>query len=67
MVVQAADEPRSWHATFAPSGFQIQADPTEPDAELVVTGKASDLCLLLWNRRDTAGLELDGEPDLLDL
>ncbi|MGH2595834.1 MAG: maleylpyruvate isomerase family mycothiol-dependent enzyme [Actinomycetota bacterium] len=67
MVVHAADEPRSWHVRFAPSGFQIQADPTEPDAELVVSGNASDLYLLLWNRRDTTGLELDGEPDLLDL
>jgi len=33
----------------------------------VVTGNASDLYLMLWNRRDTTGLELDGEPDLLDL
>jgi hypothetical protein len=32
-----------------------------------VTGDASELYVLLWNRRDAAGSEMDGEPDLLDL
>jgi uncharacterized protein (TIGR03083 family) len=67
MVVRATDAARSWRVTFAPSGFEVQADPGETDAELVVAGDASDLYLVLWNRRDTIGLELDGEPDLLDL
>ncbi len=48
-------------------GFQTQADPIDADAELVVTGDASTLYVMLWNRRDPVGLELDGEPDLLDL
>ncbi len=67
MVVRAGDVPRSWRVTFAPPGFQIQADPTDADAELVVAGDVSELYVVLWNRRDSAGLELDGEPDLLDL
>ena len=67
MVVRAKDEPRSWRVTFAPSGFQIEADPIDDDAELLVTGGASELYVLLWNRRDAAGSEMDGEPDLLDL
>ena len=53
--------------TFATSGFQIEADPIGDDAELLVTGDASDLYVLLWNRRDAARSEMDGEPDLLDL
>jgi uncharacterized protein (TIGR03083 family) len=67
MVVRARDEPRSWRVTFAPSGFQIEADPIDDDAELLVTGDASELYVLLWNRRDAAGSEMDGEPDPLDL
>jgi uncharacterized protein (TIGR03083 family) len=67
MFVRATDVPRSWFVTFTPTGFQIQADPMDADAELLVTGVASDLYVMLWNRRDTAGLELDGEPYLLEL
>jgi uncharacterized protein (TIGR03083 family) len=67
MVVRAKDEPRSWRVAFAPSGFQIEADPIDDDAELLVTADASELCVLLWNRREAAGSEMDGEPDLLDL
>ena len=67
MVVRAKDELRSWRVTFAPSGFQIEADPINDDAELLVTGDATELYVLLWNRREPAGSEMDGEPDLLDL
>lgn len=67
MLVRATDLARNWRVRFAPAGFQTQTDPVDADAELVVTGGASDLYMMLWNRRDTAGLELDGEPDLLDL
>jgi hypothetical protein len=35
--------------------------------ELFVTGDASELYMLLWKRRDAAGSEMDGSPDLLDL
>jgi hypothetical protein len=47
MVVRAKDEPRSWRLTFAPSGFQIEADPIDDDGELLVTGDASELYVLL--------------------
>jgi uncharacterized protein (TIGR03083 family) len=67
MVLRATDVPRSWLVTFDPSGFQMQADPADADADLVVIGVATTLYLTLWNRRDKAELELDGEPDLLDL
>jgi uncharacterized protein (TIGR03083 family) len=67
MVVLTKDEPRSWRVTFAPSGLQIEADPIDDDAELLVTGDASELYVLLWNRGDAAGSEIDGDPDLLDL
>ena len=69
MLARATDVPRSWRLTFTPTGFDNQADPADADgdAELTVTGDAAALYVLLWNRRDTVGLELQGTPDLLDL
>lgn len=67
MLVHASDVPRSWHVTFAPSGFQIHTDPVDPDADLVLTARASDLYTLLWNRRDPPGSALRGESDVLGL
>jgi hypothetical protein len=32
-----------------------------------VRGHASDLYLLLWNRRDRGGLDVQGDASLLDL
>ena len=67
MLVRASDVPRSWRVTFAPTGFQVQTDPADADADLVVTAGASDLYTLLWNRRDPTGSALRGETDVLDL
>lgn len=67
MIVRATDVPRAWRVTFAPSGFQIGADPIDVGADLVVTGDVSDLYVVLWNRRGTDPLELDGEAELLDV
>jgi uncharacterized protein (TIGR03083 family) len=67
MVVRASDMPRSWGVTFAPSGFQIRTDPPVGDGDLVVIGDVADLYVMLWNRRDRSGLQLEGDTDLLDL
>ena len=67
MLVGATDVPRSWRVTFAPTGFQVQTDPANTDAELVVSAAVSDLYILLWNRRDPMGSELDGDADVLGL
>jgi hypothetical protein len=53
--------------TFAPAGFTIAPDPDDTDADLVVTGDVADLYVMLWNRRDRSGIQLEGETDLLDL
>ena len=37
------------------------------DAGCTVRGPASDLHLLLWNRRTAEGLEVDGDASLLEL
>jgi uncharacterized protein (TIGR03083 family) len=67
MLVRASDVPRSWRLTFTPTGFDNQADPVDADAELVVAADVATLYVLLWNRRDSAGLELEGVAALLDL
>ena len=61
MVVRATDVSRSWSVTFAPAGFRIAPDPDDTDADLVVTGDVAGLYVMLWNRRDPSGFELDGE------
>jgi hypothetical protein len=43
-------------------------DPGDPGgADCSVRGSASDLYLLLWNRRERDGLEITGDPAVLDL
>ena len=53
--------------TFAPSGFRYTRPIRSTATRSLVTGDASELYVLLWNRRDAAGLDMDGETDLLDL
>jgi len=67
MLVRATDVSRDWLVTFAPTGFEVQTDPGGAEADLMVTGEASDLYTLLWNRRGSSGSELDGATDVLDL
>ena len=67
MLVRATDVSRSWRVTFASTGFQVETDLADADADLVVTAGASDFYTLLWNRRDPTGSELDGETDVLAL
>ena len=66
-VVRAADVSRSWRVSFAPTGLSTEADPIDASASLVMTGPASDLYVLLWNRRDTTGVELHGDASVLDV
>ena len=43
----------------------VQAERTRGDADCAVSGSASDLHLLLWNRRTGDGLDVEGDPSLL--
>lgn len=67
MVVRATDAPRSWRVTFGPTGSRVESDPGDTVADVVVTATASDLYVLLWNRREPTGPELAGEADVLRL
>jgi uncharacterized protein (TIGR03083 family) len=52
-----------WTITFTPDG--VDAERSHGKAQMAARGPASDLLLLVWNRRPVR-VETFGEPDLLD-
>ncbi len=71
-----ADPPRTIHLHATDTGAdwlvrvepdRIDVSPEAGDADWSVAGPASDLYLLLWNRRGTDGLQVQGDPALLEL
>jgi uncharacterized protein (TIGR03083 family) len=73
-----ADRPRSlavapvdgdsagWVVTVGPARATVARGDTA-GADCTVTGPASDLYLWVWNRRDLPGLDVSGDPSVLDL
>ena len=49
----------------SPCTFRVSASTSGVSS--FVSGSASNLYKVLWNRRDAAGSELEGDLDLLDL
>ncbi|MBB5872524.1 uncharacterized protein (TIGR03083 family) [Allocatelliglobosispora scoriae] len=58
----ATDLPRAWRVSVGPT--VVVTDGGEA-ADCVVTGTAEELYLLLWNRRDPAGLDVVGDEAVL--
>jgi uncharacterized protein (TIGR03083 family) len=65
IAVQPTDADAAWLVTAGPDGATTER--TKADADVVVQGPAADLYLLVWNRRGLAGLDVIGDPSLLDL
>lgn len=72
LVVRAVDTQQAWHVRLSQDGSRILATGRGncPDclaADCTVSGPASELYLLLWNRADpvTAGVVVRGEASLL--
>jgi uncharacterized protein (TIGR03083 family) len=70
------DQPRTLalQATDTHAAWQVHISPDEPrvsrealSADCCVNASASDLFLLLWNRRAPTGLDVQGDVGLLDL
>ena len=53
-----------WLITLAPEGLTVTHEHSKGD--VAVRGPVSDLLLLLWNRRDTEGLQVFGDESVLD-
>ncbi len=60
-----ADADAAWLVRIGPDGATAARERGEADCTL--RGSASDLYLLLWNRRELDGIEVDGDASLPDL
>jgi len=63
--VHAADTDEHWYASIGPE--QTETSRQGSDADLRLTGAASDLYLLLWNRTPNTSVTMSGNTDLMDL
>ncbi|GAA4217315.1 maleylpyruvate isomerase family mycothiol-dependent enzyme [Actinocatenispora rupis] len=61
--LRAPDVGRDWLVRVGPDGVRVGAGPG--DADCAVTAPAAELYLLLWNRRDTSGLDVRGDAGVL--
>jgi uncharacterized protein (TIGR03083 family) len=70
IVIAPTDARATWAVRIGPEGRTISTSgrsEAEPEAELIVRGRAADLYLLLWNRAERHTVVLDGDESLLDL
>lgn len=64
--LHAADAEREWLVRVEPERVEV-ANARDGSGDCTVRGRASDLYLLLWNRRAPDGLDVRGDDTLLDL
>jgi uncharacterized protein (TIGR03083 family) len=62
---EPTDADGAWRVEMGPDGSRVVREPGA--AGTTVRGPASDLFLLVWNRRDDEGLEVTGDRRALDL
>jgi uncharacterized protein (TIGR03083 family) len=66
LAVRATDADRAWWATIGPDALTTgRGEPAAADA--TVTAKSGELLLWLWNRRGSDGLEISGDPTVLEI
>lgn len=65
LVLRATDCSAAWSISLAPDGI-VAARESRDGADCSVSASASDLYLLLWNRRDRTGLDVSGDASVLD-
>jgi len=63
--LRSIDSPDAWTMTIGPDGRE--AERGTADADCTVSGPASELYLLLWNRTDASRCQIDGDAAVLDL
>jgi uncharacterized protein (TIGR03083 family) len=66
IAVRATDADCAWTITFEPGSRERVTVPRAEPADLLLTGPATDLYLLLWNRGGTERIALDGDAGLLE-
>ena len=63
--IRATDADQDWWLHIGPEGLTV--GDAQADADCMVSGPASDLYLLAWNRRGADSLDVTGDTTLLDL
>ncbi|HEX6682812.1 MAG TPA: maleylpyruvate isomerase family mycothiol-dependent enzyme [Candidatus Limnocylindrales bacterium] len=64
--LHADDAGRTWAVTIGAEGVNTVDGDGDGDPDVRVTGSAFDLYLLLWNRRELEGLDVQGDPAELE-
>jgi uncharacterized protein (TIGR03083 family) len=64
--VHAPDVARRWHMTLGPESVTVHDTTNGWTSDCAVQASASDVFMLLWNRIPYEGLELSGDPAVLD-
>lgn len=67
IALHANDSGHAWIVRIDADGFTTTREALGASADCTVRGTASDLYLLLWNRRSRHGLDATGDTTLLDL
>lgn len=67
LAVQATDVAAAWWATIGPERLDTGRGAAPGAAGAALTGAAGELLLWLWNRRSAAGLEVSGDPTVLEI
>ena len=67
IAIHAGDSGHAWTVRIGADGFTTTREVPASVPDCTVRGTASDLYLLLWNRRSRHGLDVRGDATLLDL
>jgi uncharacterized protein (TIGR03083 family) len=65
MVVHAEDTDDRWHVTIGPDGISTRRG--DGPADVTLSGEASDLYLVLWNRGGDSRISISGNRELVDV
>lgn len=66
LALQATDAGHAWWAQLGPDAPVFGRGTPPTPADTTVRGTAGELLLLLWNRRESDGLDVAGDPGLLE-
>jgi hypothetical protein len=67
LAVHATDAGAAWWCTIGPEALDTGRGAAPESADAAVSGRAGELLLWLWNRRLATGLDVSGDPTVLEI
>jgi uncharacterized protein (TIGR03083 family) len=67
LAVYATDADASWWCTIGPDALDTGRGNAPVPVDAAVTARSGELLLWLWNRRAAAGLDVSGNPTVLEI